>query len=241
MVADVGHIIVVDDDPSLRQMVTRYLEENNVPTKSASNRSELNRYFAVISPSLIILDLRLGQDDGLDLLREIRSHSDVPIIITTGHRPDEIDRIVGLELGADDYIIKPFSLRELLARVRAVLRRQEMGRAARANEPERGGYRFNGWVLERRGRKLVDPNGVPVSLSKGEYALLLAFLEAPQRPLSREHLLQTTRLHEDIFDRSIDVQVLRLRRKLEVDPSAPRVIQTERGVGYVFTPPVEPF
>ena len=241
MVADVGHIIVVDDDPSLRQMVTRYLEDNNVPTKSASNRSELNRYFAVISPSLIILDLRLGQDDGLDLLREIRSHSDVPIIITTGHRPDEIDRIVGLELGADDYIIKPFSLRELLARVRAVLRRQEMGRAARASEPERGGYRFNGWVLERRGRKLVDPNAVPVSLSKGEYALLLAFLEAPQRPLSREHLLQTTRLHEDIFDRSIDVQVLRLRRKLEVDPSAPRVIQTERGVGYVFTPSVEPF
>jgi two-component system OmpR family response regulator len=241
MVADVGHIIVVDDDPSLRQMVTRYLEDNNVPTKSASNRSELNRYFAVISPSLIILDLRLGQDDGLDLLREIRSHSDVPIIITTGHRPDEIDRIVGLELGADDYIIKPFSLRELLARVRAVLRRQEMGRAARASEPERGGYRFNGWVLERRGRKLVDPKAVPVSLSKGEYALLLAFLEAPQRPLSREQLLQMTRLHEDIFDRSIDVQVLRLRRKLEVDPSAPRVIQTERGVGYVFTPSVEPF
>src|ERR1700742_2937110 len=130
MLGDVGHIIVVDDDPSLRQMVTRYLEDNNVPTKSASNRSELNRYFAVISPSLIILDLRLGQDDGLDLLREIRSHSDVPIIITTGHRPDEIDRIVGLELGADDYIIKPFSLRELLARVRAVLRRHEMGPAA---------------------------------------------------------------------------------------------------------------
>jgi two-component system, OmpR family, response regulator len=241
ILADVGHIIVVDDDPSLRQMVTRYLEDNNVPTKSASNRSELIRHIAAVPPSLIILDLRLGQDDGLDLLREIRSHSDVPIIITTGHRPDEIDRIVGLELGADDYIIKPFSLRELLARVRAVLRRQEMGRVARASEPERGGYRFNGWVLERRGRKLVDPNAAPVSLSKGEYALLLAFLEAPQRPLTREHLLQTTRLHEDIFDRSIDVQVLRLRRKLEVDPSAPCVIRTERGVGYVFTPPVEPF
>jgi two-component system OmpR family response regulator len=241
MLAEVGHIIVVDDDPSLRQMVTRYLEDNNVPTKSASNRSELNRHIAGISPSLIILDLRLGQDDGLDLLREIRSHSDVPIIITTGHRPDEIDRIVGLELGADDYIIKPFSLRELLARVRAVLRRHEMGRAARASGSERGGYRFNGWVLERRGRRLFDPKAVPVSLSKGEYALLLAFLEAPQRPLTREHLLQTTRLHEDIFDRSIDVQVLRLRRKLEVDPSAPRVIQTERGVGYVFTPSVEPF
>jgi DNA-binding NtrC family response regulator len=115
MLSDVGHVVVVDDDPSLRQMVIRYLEDHNMPTKSASNRIELNRHFAGTSPSLIILDLRLGQDDGLDLLREIRSHSDVPVIIMTGHRPDEIDRIVGLKLGADDYIVKPFSLRELLA------------------------------------------------------------------------------------------------------------------------------
>jgi DNA-binding response OmpR family regulator len=240
MLADVGHVVVVDDDPSLRQMVVRYLEDHNMPTKSASNRIELNRHFAGTIPSLIILDLRLGQDDGLDLLREIRSHSNVPVIITTGHRRDEIDRIVGLELGADDYIVKPFSLRELLARVRAVLRRQEMGRIARTHDPERGGYRFDGWQLERRDRRLVDPDTTPVSLSKGEYALLLAFLEAPQRPLSREHLLQATRVHEDIFDRSIDVQVLRLRRKLEIDPSAPRMIQTERGVGYIFALPVEP-
>jgi two-component system, OmpR family, response regulator len=116
MLAEVGHVVVVDDDPSLRQMVTRYLEDHNVPTKSASNRTELNRHLEGTQPCLIILDLRLGQDDGLDLLREIRSRSDVPIIITTGHRPEEIDRIVGLELGADDYIVKPFSLRELLAR-----------------------------------------------------------------------------------------------------------------------------
>jgi two-component system OmpR family response regulator len=241
MLADVGHIVVVDDDPSLRQMVTRYLEDHNVPTKSAANRTELNRHLEGTQPCLIILDLRLGQDDGLDLLREIRSRSDVPIIITTGHRPEEIDRIVGLELGADDYIVKPFSLRELLARVRAVLRRQEMGRAARARDPERGGYRFDGWQLERRGRRLVDRTGTPVPLSKGEYGLLLALLEAPQRPLTREHLLQATRLHDDIFDRSIDVQILRLRRKLEIDPGAPRLIQTERGVGYIFALPVEPF
>ncbi len=136
--------------------------------------------------------------------------------------------------------LKPFSLRELLARLRAVLRRQEMERVARTRDPERGGYRFEGWQLERRGRRLFDPNATPIALSKGEYALLLAFLEAPQRPLSREHLLQATRIHEDIFDRSIDVQVLRLRRKLETDPSAPRVIQTERSVGYVFTLPVQP-
>src|SRR6202166_4277129 len=240
MLADVGHVVVVDDDPSLRQMVIKYMEDHNVPAKSASNRTELNSHFEGNIPSLIILDLLRGQDDGLDLLREIRSHSDVPVIITTGHRPDEIDRIVGLELGADDYIVKPFSLRELLARVRAVLRRQEMGRIARTRDPERGGYRFGGWQLERRGRRLLDPNAAPVALSKGEYALLLAFLEAPQRPLSREHLLQATRIHEDIFDRSVDVQVLRLRRNLETDPSAPRVIQTERGVGYVFALPVQP-
>src|SRR6202043_815153 len=198
MLSDAGHVVVVDDDPSLRQMVIRYLEDHNVPTKSASSRTELNRHFAGTHPSLIIRGLRLGQDDGLDLLREIRSHSDIPVIITTGHRPDEIDRIVGLELGADDYIIKPFSLRELLARVRAVLRRQEIGRAARARDPERGGYRFDGWRLERRGRRLVDRNGTPVPLSKGEYGLLLALLEAPQRPLTPEPLLPRPRIPDDI-------------------------------------------
>ena len=115
------------------------------------------------------------------------------------------------------------------------------GRAARARNPERGGYRFNGWSLERRTRRLVNPDGAPVLLTKSEYALLLAFLKAPQRPLTREMLLQATRVREDIFDRSIDVQVLRLRRKLEIDPNAPRVIETERGVGYIFTAIVKPF
>src|SRR4030081_1193358 len=152
MLSDVGHVVVVDDDPSLRQMVIRYLEDHNIPAKPASNRTELNRHLTGAIPSLIILDLRLGQDDGLDMLREIRSHSDVPVIITTGHRPDEIDRIVGLELGADDYILKPFSLRELLARVRAVLRRQEMGRVARAHDPEGGGFRVECLERDRRGR-----------------------------------------------------------------------------------------
>jgi two-component system OmpR family response regulator len=241
MTKSAGHIIVVDDDPALLQMLTQYLEEHGMPVKAASNRAELDRHLKNVEPGLIILDLRLGQDDGLDLLINIRSYSDVPVIVTTGHRPDEMDKIVGLELGADDYLVKPFNPRELLARIRAVLRRQEMGRAARARDPERGGYRFNGWRLHRRGRSLVDASGRPVPLSKGEYALLLAFLEAPERPLTREHLLQATRVHEDIFDRSIDVQIVRLRRKLEVDPSAPRVIQTKRGIGYIFALPVEPF
>jgi DNA-binding response OmpR family regulator len=206
---------------------------------SASGRQEMVRLFAASEPDLVILDLRLGQEDGFDLLREIRSRSDVPIIIITGDRRDEIDRVVGLELGADDYLTKPFSLRELLARIRAVLRRQETRRAAPQRDPERGRCKFGGWQLDRRTRRLTDPTGIEVALTKGEYALLTAFLDAPQRPLSREHLLQATRVHEDVFDRSIDVQILRLRRKLEPDPSAPRIICTERGVGYVFALPVE--
>jgi DNA-binding response OmpR family regulator len=236
-----GHVLVVDDDLATRRMVTSYFEEHDIPASSAAGRHELSRHLAGAEPSLIILDLRLGRDDGLDLLREIRLSSDVPVIITTGHRLEEIDRVVGLELGADDYVTKPFGLRELLARVRAVLRRHEFGRLARAREPQGGGYRFSGWQLERYGRRLIDPDGAPVTLTKGEYGLLVAFLDAPQRPLTREQLLQATRVHEDIFDRSIDVQVLRLRRKLEIDASAPRIIQTARGVGYVFAQPVESF
>lgn len=236
-----GHVIVVDDDESIRRLVTDYFEEQNIPVSAASNRNDLNRHFAKACPSLIILDLRLGDDNGLDLLKDIRSHSNVPVIIMTGHCVDESDRVVSLELGADDFIIKPFSLRELLARVRAILRRQEIGRVARVRESEKGGYRFCGWQLERRSRKLVDAQGATISLTKRGYALLLAFLEAPQRSLTREHLLQATRTHEDIFDRSIDVQVLRLRRKLERDPQAPHVIETVRGVGYVFALPVESY
>jgi len=233
-----ARILVVDDDPAMRQMVVSYLEEQDMRAIPAAGRQEMVRQLAGHEPNLVILDLRLGKDDGLDLLRELRSHSDVPVIITTGYRRDEVDRVVGLELGADDYMLKPFGLRELLARVRAVLRRREAGAAA-PRGPERGRCRFAGWQIDRRQRRLTAPDGSPVPLTKGEYALLTAFLDAPQRPLSREHLLQATRIHEDVFDRSIDVQILRLRRKLEIDPSEPRIIQTERGVGYVFALPVE--
>jgi two-component system, OmpR family, response regulator len=235
-----ARILVIEDDPIMRGMVVDYLDQHNMRAVSASGRQELIHHFAASEPDLVILDLRLGQEDGFDLLREIRSRSDVPIIITTGDRRDEIDRVVGLELGADDYVTKPFGLRELLARIRAVLRRQEAGRAAPQRNAERGRCKFGGWQLDRRTRRLADPNGTEVTLTKGEYALLTAFLDAPQRPLSREHLLQATRVHEDVFDRSIDVQILRLRRKLETDPSAPQIIQTERGVGYVFALLVEP-
>jgi two-component system, OmpR family, response regulator len=233
-----GYILIVDKDPTIRRNVSEYFSDNNIPTSSAPDWSELKRTDA--PPSLIVMDQQTGRSGGLDMLRSIRSKSDVSVIMT-GNRPDEFDRVVGLELGADDYIVKPFSPRELLARARAILRRRWMASAARADDSQRGGYRFGGWRLERRSRRLVDPNETKVSLSKSEYALLVAFLEVPQQPLTREHLLQATRVHADIFDRSIDVQVLRLRRrKLEL-VHAPRVIRTERGVGYVFALPVERF
>jgi two-component system, OmpR family, response regulator len=232
-------ILLVDDDAAAQRMIVSYLEEHNFLVATATGREEAARQFKAAEPSLVILDLRLGQEDGLDLLREVRAHSDVPVIIVTGHRRDEIDRVVGLELGADDYLTKPFGLRELLARMRAVLRRREMAHAAMQRDTGRGRLRFVGWELNRRLRRLTDPAGTVVALTKGEYALLAAFLDAPRRPLTREYLLQATRVHEDVFDRSIDVQVLRLRRKLESNPSAPQMIQTERGIGYVFNVPVE--
>jgi two-component system, OmpR family, response regulator len=235
-----AHVLVVDDDATMRHMIASYLEQQGLSVTSASQGQDAARQLAEREPSLVILDLQLGQEDGLDLLRKTRSHSDVPVIIVTGHRCDEIDRVVGLELGADDYIAKPFGLRELLARIRAVLRRREAGHAALQRDSKRDRSRFGGWRLDRRARRLTNPDGAPVALTKGEYALLIAFLDAPQRPLSREHLLQATRVHEDVFDRSIDVQVLRLRRKLEIDPTAPKVIRTERGVGYLFALAVQP-
>jgi DNA-binding response OmpR family regulator len=235
-------ILVVDDDPALRHMIVDFLESHDIRAIPAADGQDMAREIGQAEPDLLILDLRLGREDGLDLLRDLRSRSDLPVIVITGHGQHEIDRVVGLELGADDYMTKPFGLRELLARIRAVLRRREAERLTPPQQRDRQHYgriRFGGWLLDRRLRRLTDPRGAPVALTKGEFALLTAFLEAPQRPLSREQLLQATRMHEDIFDRTIDVQVLRLRRKLEIDPSAPRLIRTERGIGYVFTLPAE--
>ena len=234
-----GRILVVDDDPAVRHLISDYFGEHGIQTVSAMDRSAVARQLAGGDTSAVILELHLGQDNGLDLLREIRSSSDVPVIILTGRCRDEVDRVVGLELGADDFLTKPFGIRELYARFRAVLRRHENGRSLRTRDVEQGVYKFGGWRLDRRSRRLINPQERPVTLAKREYALLLAFLDAPERPLSREYLLQATRHHEDIIDRSIDVQVLRLRRKLEADPKAPRVIKTERGVGYTFAIPVE--
>jgi two-component system OmpR family response regulator len=232
-------ILIVGDDREFHRLLTNYLEEYNMQVLSASGRTEMARHFTAREPNLVLLDLKLDEEDGLDLLREIRSHSDVPIFIITGQCRGESDRVVCLELGADAYFTKPIALRELLARVRSVFRRHNCRCAASEREPISGSFKFDGWQLDLRTRLLLNPEGAEVSLTKGEYALLLAFLGAPGRPLTREHLLRATRMHEDLFDRSIDVQILRLRRKLEVDPNTPRAILTWRGVGYCFGLPVE--
>jgi DNA-binding response OmpR family regulator len=180
----------VDDDPAIRDLISDYFEQYGIQTVSAMNRPAVARQLARGDISAIILDLHLGQDNGLDLLREIRSSSDVPVIILTGRSRDEVDCVVGLELGADDYLTKPFGIRELYARVRAVLRRRVNGGSLRTRDAEWGGYKFGGWRLDRRRRRLIDPQEQPVTLSKGEYALLLAFLDAPERPLSRASMFR---------------------------------------------------
>ncbi|WP_458098383.1 winged helix-turn-helix domain-containing protein [Roseomonas sp. WA12] len=217
----------------MRRMIDTYLVEHNFRTSVAADRAALSRIVGSDPPDLVVLDIHLGADDGLDLLRELRRNSVVPVIVITGHRRDEVDRVVGLELGADDYMTKPFGLRELLARIRATLRRRRMDRLQPERQDERR-YLFGRWILDQRRRVLNDVAGEVTPLTKAEYALLCAFVGAPGRPLTREYLLQATRVHEDVFDRSIDVQILRLRRKLEDDHRAPRLIRTERGVGYRF-------
>jgi DNA-binding response OmpR family regulator len=199
-----GRVLVVEDDEGIREMLKYNLSTAGFTVQEASDGASGLRSARTSRPDLILLDLMLPGMSGFDFCRALRKNSRVPIIMITA-KDAEIDKIVGLELGADDYITKPFGLRELLARIRAVLRRREAGQAAVQRDQERGRCRFGGWQLDRRNRRLTDPNGIPVALTKGEYALLIAFLDAPQRPLSREHLLQATRIHEDVFDRSIDV------------------------------------
>ncbi len=236
--AQEAHILVVDDDGQVRQLVGRFLREHGYRTSGARDGREMREALASTQVDLIVLDLMLPGTSGLDLCRELRAASSVPIIMLTA-RGEDTDRIVGLELGADDYIPKPFNPRELLARVRAVLRR-----AAASPDAARpiGGRRisFAGYVLDTQRREIVSPDGVVIDLSGGEYDLLLAFIEHPNRVLSREQLLELARNRTaDPFDRSIDVQVSRLRRKLEGGPGTPALIKTVRGAGYIFVPTVK--
>lgn len=236
------HVLAVDDDPAMLGLIAEYLHDYDFRVSTAADGRAMAQILAESIVDLVILDLKLAEEDGLKLIRELRCASEVPVIVVTGHRRDEVDRILGLELGADDYLTKPFSLRELLARIRAILRRAEGRGAAPASDEKRTKYRFASWELNLRTRRLTSPAGDPVPLTKGEFGLLAAFLRSPQRVLSREQLLAASRVHDDeVYDRSVDVQILRLRRKLESDPSEPEIIRTERGVGYVFAAPVEVF
>jgi DNA-binding response OmpR family regulator len=236
------HILAVDDDPMMRELIADYLSKHGFRVSAVADGKDMARIIDDSVVDLVVLDLKLGEEDGLTLVRELRMRCNLPIIIITGHRRDEVDRIVGLELGADDYLTKPFNLRELLARARAVLRRAEVDRAAPPGDGKGSRYRFAGWELNLRLRSLTSPTGASVGLTVGEFSLLTAFLKTPQQVLSRDQLLAATRVHDgEVYDRSVDVQILRLRRKLEADPSAPEFIKTERGVGYVFTVPVQVF
>jgi DNA-binding response OmpR family regulator len=234
------HILAIDDDPAMRKLVAEYLRENDLRVTAVATGTEMEQMLAQHAIDLVVLDLRLAAEDGMQLARKLREESKVPIIIVTG-KQDEADRVMGLELGADDYVTKPFSPRELLARIRAVLRRYQTAREVLPAQGEkRRAYRFARWELNLGSRRLTSPNGSRVELTHGEFNLLHAFCAAPQRVLSREQLLDLSRLYgAEVYDRSIDVQVLRLRRKIEPNPAQPQYIKTERGAGYVFSVAVE--
>lgn len=230
------HILVVDDDSAIRGLLVDYLSQHAMRTTAVATSQEVSRVFATETVDLVVVDLNLGHEDGLEIVRNLSAKSDAPIIIISGNRLEEADKVVGLELGAVDYITKPFGMREFLARVRAGLRYKP----AQVIEKDRRSYRFNDWKLSLRLRRLTSNTGEEIKLTAGEFNLLVAFLKSPRQILSREQLLAASRVHdEEVFDRSIDVLILRLRRKLETDPSRPGLIKTERGAGYFFDADVE--
>jgi two-component system OmpR family response regulator len=234
----VPHVLVVDDDPTIRELVAEYLGGNELRVSAVSDGKAMQEVLDAQVVDLVVLDLKLRGEDGMAIARRIRDESQIPIVMLTG-RSEEADRVMGLELGADDYLTKPFSPRELLARIRTVLRRRRA--EVRQGRPEGiRAYRFDGWELNLNTRRLAHRDGRTVPLSNGEFSLLVVLLGAPGRVLSRDQLLDLSRLHNDeVYSRSIDVQILRLRRKIEIDAAKPKYIQTERGAGYVFGAPVE--
>jgi DNA-binding response OmpR family regulator len=234
------HVLALDDDPAMRQLIADYLRDNDLRVTTVATGDEMARALSEHAIDVIVLDLRLAGEDGMELARQVRAESTIPIVIVTGRR-DEADRVMGLELGADDYITKPFSPRELLARVRAVLRRYRLVQdLLPARDEKRRAYRFAGWELNLRTRRLTSPRGTRIELTNGEFSLLQAFCAAPRRVLSRDRLIELSRLDRaEVYDRSVDVQILRLRRKIEATPSHPEYIRTERGAGYVFDVAVE--
>lgn len=233
-----AHILVVEDDGEMRTLIAKFLRQNGYRVTGARDGREMWETLGNAPVDLILLDVMLPGQSGLDLTRALRAKTRVPIIMVTA-RGDETDRIVGLELGADDYIPKPFSRPELLARIRAVLRRAQPAGEASAAGLAGDRILFAGWALDRRRRELAAPDGSAVDLSGGEYDMLLAFCEHPQRVLSRDQLLDLARNRvSDSIDRSVDVMVSRLRRKLEPTDESPALIKTIRGAGYMFIPAV---
>jgi len=226
------HVLVVDDDAADRERVANYLTLNDfrvTPAESGKRMMEILRDEPI---DLVALETTLRGEDGQHLARRLRETSMVPIIIVTS-RAEEADRVMGLELGADDYVTKPFSMRELLARIRAVMRRYARSESSLDRSRAVRAYQFAGWTLNLPLRALKAPSGERVPISNGEFGLLLALLTRPNRNLSRDQLLELSRLRStEVYDRSIDVQILRLRRKIETDPARPELIKTERGVGY---------
>ena len=227
------HILVVDDARDIREPLVRYLKESGYRASAAENAAAARRAMRTSGIDLVILDIMMPGEDGLSLCRSIRESSGIPVIMLTA-RGEELDRIVGLEVGADDYVAKPFNPRELLARVGAVLRRTNT-LPPRLRGPTAERYRFGEWTFNAAQREIVGPDGLAMPLSSGEFKLLMAFLERPKVALSREQLLDLTKGRDaEVFDRSIDNQVSRLRRKIEQDPKNPRYIKTVWGGGYIF-------
>jgi DNA-binding response OmpR family regulator len=231
-------VLIVDDDETVRQLVDDYLVQNDFRVSGASRGAELMGALAGQVIDLVVLDLRLRGEDGMQLLRQLRAHSQIPVIILTG-RAEEADRVMGLELGADDYLTKPFSPRELLARIRTVLRRTHAGQEVHG-APVCRAYRIPGWELNLRTRRLTGADGAQVALSNGEFNLLAALLATNNRVVTRDQLIEMSRRYDnEVYDRAVDVQILRLRRKLERNPAEPQIIVTERGAGYRIAVPVE--
>jgi DNA-binding response OmpR family regulator len=231
-----SHVLVVDADTDLCHSLGDYLRKNAFRVTAVSTGRQMLELIAEEAIDLLLMEVGLPGEDGLALTKTVRESSRLPVVVLSD-RGEEADRVMGLELGADDYVTKPFSQRELLARIRALLRRSkaDIETLPHPGDGKTRAYRFAGWELNLGLVRLSDPNGDRVVLSRGEFNLLRAFLSAPQRLLTRDQLLDLTRLHsEDVYDRSIDVQVMRLRRKIEVDPARPRFIKTERGTGYYF-------
>jgi two-component system OmpR family response regulator len=228
------HALIVEDDSGMRQMVSDYLTDNDMRVSALPDGRGIAELMARDIVDVLILDLKLPGEDGMQIARRVRGDSNVPIIMLTG-RTEEADRVMGLELGADDYLTKPFSPRELLARIRALLRRARTQETVAQGMARVRAYRFAGWELNVRLHRLTAPDGKSVALTNAEFHLLGAFLAAPLRILSREQLLDASRLHSaEVYDRAIDVQVGRLRKKLEAACAHEPLIHTERGAGYVL-------